>query len=119
MSGLGRSPWWIAVAAIVVFLAPAGFGQSARSSSANWASVASFASVIPTTLALQPATVVFSEPLKYGNEDHKKRKKDGGGGVTVPEGGSPVVYLGLAGFACLAAIFFSRRRSKLAERPTA
>jgi len=118
MSGLGRSPWWIAVAAIVVSFAPASFGQSAQLSSASWASVASAASAIPASFAIQPATVVF-EPLKYGGDDHKKRKHDGGGGVTVPEGGSPVVYLGFAGFACLAAIYLSRRRSKLAQPPTA
>jgi hypothetical protein len=119
MSGLGRSPWWITVAAIVVCFASASFGQSAKSSSASWASVASVAAAIPANFAVQPATAVFSEPLKYGGDDHKKRKHDGGGGVTVPEGGSPVVYLGLAGFACLAAIYFSRRRSKLAQPPTA
>lgn len=114
MSGLGRSPWWIAAAAIaVVCFASASFGQSAQLSSASFAGVTSVASAIPASLAIQPATVVF-EPLKYGNEDNRKRKKGGGGGATVPEGGSPVVYLGLAGFACLAAIYFSRRRSKLA-----
>ena len=119
MSGLGRSPWWVAAAAIVVVcLASASFGQSVQLPSASWAGVTSFASAIPISLAIQPATVVF-EPLKYGGDDHKKRKHDGGGGVTVPEGGSPVVYLGLAGFACLAAIYFSRRRSKLAQPPTA
>jgi hypothetical protein len=118
MSGLGRSPWWIAVAAIVISFAPASFGQSVHSSSGSWASVASVASAIPTSFAVQPATLVL-EPLKYGNQDNKKRKKGGGGGVTVPEGGSPAVYLGLAGFACLAGIYLSRRRTKLAQPPTA
>lgn len=119
MSGLGRSPRWIAVAALVVCFASTSFGQSARGSktSANWAGIASYSSAIPSTFTLQPATFLLAEPLKYTSEDHRKKKK--GGGTTVPEGGSSYVYLGLAGFVCLSAILFSRRRSKLAVRPTA
>jgi hypothetical protein len=111
MSRLGRSPRWLAVAALAVCLAPASFGQNLRQSniSASWAVVSSLASAIPAKLTL-PATVALSEPLKYGGDDHKKRKK-GGGGTSVPEGGSPLVYLGLAGLVCLSAILFSRRRS--------
>jgi hypothetical protein len=121
MSRLRCSPRWMAVAALAVCLAPASFGQNLQqsNSSASWAVVASLASAIPARLTLQPATVALSEPLKYAPEDHRKRKKDGGGGAPVPEGGSPLVYLGFAGIVCISAILFSRRRSKLAARHTA
>lgn len=118
MSALGRSSGWIAaVVALVICVAPSSFGQSARwpTTSSSLAGFAPWVSAIPGELTLQPTPLaLISEPLQY---DAKKKKKGGGGsGQPVPEGGSPFIYVGLAGLVCLGAVFLRHRRRKQAER---
>lgn len=114
---------WIAVLAFLVCLTSASFAKTSQvPASASWISGAASISASSTLLTLQPATLVFNGPGKPGNnkdDNNKKRKKDGGGGiVAVPEGGSAFFYLGLAGLACLGALYFTRRRT-LENQPTA
>jgi len=101
--------------------APSSFGQSALLSrtSSGLAGSAPWVSAIPRKLILQPASLgLISEPLY----DHKKKKKGGGGddwgGTSLPEGGSPFIYAGLAGIVCFGAVFFDHRRRKNACRST-
>jgi hypothetical protein len=48
---------------------------------------------------------IFVYPLKEQEPEKKRHKK-------VPEGGSPFVYLGIAGVSCLGAITAKRQRQK-------
>lgn len=76
--------------------------------------------IIPAQLTNQPATVA----ILLGTSTDKHRGGGGGGGNgggggcgngpkencrSVPEGGSPFTYLGLAGLVCIGAIVYSRR----------
>ena len=67
--------------------------------------------IFPLQLTNQPAAMVLFLDTSDG-------KRGGGGGCrnwpkekckTVPEGGSPFTYLGLAGLVCTAAIVYWRR----------
>lgn len=63
-------------------------------------------------LAQHLALTISSEPIwDYGNWGRKKKKPP----VGVPEGGSPVTYLGLTGLICVAAVVL-RQKQKSARR---
>jgi|HubBroStandDraft_5_1064220.scaffolds.fasta_scaffold28259_2 hypothetical protein len=105
MKKLRNFPGWVAVIALVVCLAPSSFGLTAKATGTT----TRFAS-LPATATLTAVTSLY-EPL----ESDRRKKKDRGGNTNMPEGGSALVYLGLAGLVCMGAVALAYRRKKLAS----
>lgn len=96
MKAICRVSGWLLVLVLVACLVPSAFGTSGKwnreiGSSANHLVFANASAVGVVNAALNP----------WG-EKHRRK-------VTVPEGGSSLLYLGLAGIACLGAVVWRAR----------
>jgi hypothetical protein len=102
-------PAWTTVLALVICFAPTSFGLTTKSAG----SATQLASVFSAKSTL--TTAIF-EPLQY---ERKKKKDKGGSTSTMPEGGSALLYLGLAGVVCVGAVALTYRRKKYANETAA
>ncbi|SRR5713226_10013754 len=96
MRNAARFSRWVVALALASCLAPTAWGRTATP--------------VSRESGMGKVAVFFVSPLKE-QEPQKKRRK------TVPEGGSPFVYLGIAGVSCLCAIAARRPRQKRLNTP--
>jgi len=91
-----RFPSWLVVLALTSCLAPSAWGYSNASASHE------------IVLGKVAGTFVY-QPL---NKQDEKKKRSSLSFQIVPEGGSPLLYLGIAGISCLGAVAARRKLQK-------
>lgn len=114
MRSLGPRAVGISFFVLLVFVSASCFGLAVQAPQ-NQSSFSSPTLSVPSSgfRAQNLALAISSEPIwDYGSWERKKKKPP----VGVPEGGSPVPYLGLTGLIFLAAVVL-RQKQKSAQRP--